>query len=350
MQFPMQFERQYKGPLDADLKVDLLTERDALLVSPTKYSGMVVYVLETDKLYYLNATEDAFVAVGGDVADVDGSTLAEHVANTAVGGVVNGQTFPIGTTLDSFIEALIVKTYYPTITEPTSSMSVSLGNSVESGTTGDITLTISFNRGAITGDDDGGIWNPSLKQDDRAGAANDYEFDTVSNGVVNNKTVLGYVVIDGSNSWSGKVSYDEGPQPLDSKGANYGSPLSAGFINVSKAITGKRNTFYGVDVEPVDSAAIRTLSNAILGAVEGNTFTINIPSGSDRVVFAYPATMRDVSSVKYVEGMNAEVKTVFTKTTVDVEGANGYTAVTYKVYEYVPAGPFTQTVNYQVTI
>ena len=51
-----------------------------------------------------------------------------------------------------------------------------------------------------------------------------------------------------------------------------------------------------------------------------------------RVVFAYPATLRDVTSVSDVNGLGAEVKTAFTKSVVSVEGANNYNATDYKVY------------------
>jgi hypothetical protein len=67
-------------------------------------------------------------------------------------------------------------------------------------------------------------------------------------------------------------------------------------------------------------------------------------------VFAYPDTLRDVSTVKYVEVANSEVKDVFTKTSVNVEGANTYTAIGYKVYRYVPNAPFPNAATYVVTI
>jgi len=51
-----------------------------------------------------------------------------------------------------------------------------------------------------------------------------------------------------------------------------------------------------------------------------------------------------------VEGLNAEVKGVFTKSSVSVEGANGYTPIGYKVYRYTPAVPFQAAATYNVTI
>ena len=69
-----------------------------------------------------------------------------------------------------------------------------------------------------------------------------------------------------------------------------------------------------------------------------------------RQVFAYPATLRDVNSVQDVNGMNAEIKSAFTKYTVDVEGANGYTAKSYKVYVMDMANANDTANTYKVTI
>lgn len=68
------------------------------------------------------------------------------------------------------------------------------------------------------------------------------------------------------------------------------------------------------------------------------------------MIFAYPETLRDVSTIKYVEGMNAEVKGIFGKSVIPVQGANGATAINYKVYTYVPAAPFGANATYNVTV
>ncbi len=77
---------------------------------------------------------------------------------------------------------------------------------------------------------------------------------------------------------------------------------------------------------------------------------IAIPQGTQKVTFAYPETIRDVLSVKYVEGMNVEIKDIFVKTVVNVEGAEGGNGINYKVYTYVPAAPFGANATYNVTV
>jgi hypothetical protein len=160
--------------------------------------------------------------------------------------------------------------------------------------------------------------------------------------------------VDGSNQWAANVQYAVGPQPLDSNGGNFGSPLSAGSLNDIVTVNGRRKAFYGTDsvatVAYTTSNQIRSLSGNTLNPSNGTIFTINIPIGATMVVFAYPATLQNVDSVIYVEGLNAEIKGIFTQTTISVEGANGYTAINYKVYTYIPATAFTDEATYEVTI
>ena len=93
---------------------------------------------------------------------------------------------------------------------------------------------------------------------------------------------------------------------------------------------------------------LATKSNKALA--NGNSINLTIPVGAKRVMFAYPATLRDVSSVLDVNGLNAEIKSGFTKSVVSVEGAAGYQAIDYKVYvlDYANANDAANT--YKVTI
>jgi hypothetical protein len=51
-----------------------------------------------------------------------------------------------------------------------------------------------------------------------------------------------------------------------------------------------------------------------------------------------------------LNGLNAEIISVFTATTLDVKGANGYDAITYDVYTTVFAEPLEKANVYHVTI
>ena len=69
-----------------------------------------------------------------------------------------------------------------------------------------------------------------------------------------------------------------------------------------------------------------------------------------RVVFAYPATIRDVTDVLDKNASSAQIKSAFTMIQVDVEGANDYDAIPYKVY-YQDLANANDTANtYYVTL
>jgi hypothetical protein len=62
--FPLQFERQYSGPLDVNQVFNTTSERNNYLSSPLRYGGQIVSDLETDKVYVLNSSEDAWIEIG----------------------------------------------------------------------------------------------------------------------------------------------------------------------------------------------------------------------------------------------------------------------------------------------
>lgn len=270
--------------------------------------------------------------------------------NTLAGAIAAQTSIQSGTTLTQFAKMLTISTFYPTFTDPTYSITTNQASSVESGSILNILVTYTFNRGTINGKMVGGIWQPLTMQDYRAGAATQYIINGTNLSTTNNTTLSSYNIVDSINSFSGSVAHLIGPQPVDSLSANYGSQYPAATINRSTTITGKRNTFWGVSSLANSSATIRALGNNYLGHVNSNTFTINIPVGATSVCFSYPDSLRFVNSVKYVEGLNAEVKDIFALTYVTVAGANSYSPITYKVYRYVPAEAFTSTATYTVTI
>ena len=104
----------------------------------------------------------------------------------------------------------------------------------------------------------------------------------------------------------------------------------------SGTIKGYRKTFYGTKttkVGEVNSDYIRTgLTGSTSALTAGSKFNVTIPVGAMRVVIAYPATLQDVTSISDVNGLGAEIKSSFTKSTVVVAGANAYTGIEYKVY------------------
>jgi len=64
--FPLQFKRQYSGPLDADNVFTLTSDRVAYLSNPLRYAGQVVFDTQDTTLYYLNSALDTWINVGSN--------------------------------------------------------------------------------------------------------------------------------------------------------------------------------------------------------------------------------------------------------------------------------------------
>ncbi len=118
--------------------------------------------------------------------------------------------------------------------------------------------------------------------------------------------------------------------------------------------SGKRNVFFGADLESnikvSTSSEVRVLAGKVLGGTTGTSFNIEIPVGTKKITIAYTATIRDISTIKYIEASNMEVADTFDLSLINVEGADGFTSIPYKVWTYIPAVPFSTNINYNVTI
>lgn len=164
------------------------------------------------------------------------------------------------------------------------------------------------------------------------------------------------VVTDSTNyKITAKANYGEGAVAKDNLGSDSNPivKIAAGSATkTSGAITGYRNSFYGTVTEKaeVTSTIIRGLTKSNKALANGNTFTVAIPVGAVRVIFAYPATLEDVASVKDVNGLNAEIKSAFTKSTVTVAGAGADAGIEYKVYVTDFADPVEKANSYTVKI
>ena len=251
---------------------------------------------------------------------------------------------PGGTLQDFFNKFVDEKN--PTTTDPSVSLTFSQAKAYEVGTKVTPNYSASLNPGSYTYGPATGITAKAWSISDTAGHSA-----TTASG-----SFAQFQVTDGiSYKITAKATYDAGAVPV----TNTGNPYTAGQIAAgsksatSGAVTGYRNTFYGTLTAKSDitSDIVRGLaSKSGKTLVNGNSFTVTIPVGALRVVIAYPATLRDVTSIKDVNGMNAEISSSFTKQTVAVEGANDYTAKDYKVYTMDFASANDTANKYTVTI
>lgn len=233
-----------------------------------------------------------------------------------------------------------------TPTAPAVTLTFGQAKAYEVGTTVSPTYSASLSAGSYTYGPATGITATSWEVTDTAGNSA-----TTASG-----SFADVVVADGTNyKITAKATYGEGAVAKDNLGSD-SSPavkIAAGTATkTSGAITGYRNTFYGSVTEKAEltSTIIRGLTKSNKALTNGNSFTVSIPVGAKRVIFAYPATLRDVNSVKDVNGLNAEIKSAFTKTTLTVAGAGADAGIEYKVYTTDFADPVAKANSYTVQI
>ena len=303
-----------------------------------------------------------YVYDGTNIVAMDGNYSAENVYladditmagnYTQVGNLTKTQTgtSTFSTKGKSVAEAfteIFSKRLQPTITaQPAVSLTFSQAKAYEVGTVVTPTYSASLSAGSYTYGPATGITAQTWEVTNTAGGSA-----TTATGTFDNVTV-----VDGiSYTITAKATYNEGAVANDNLGSPSNPVIKIAASSASKtssAITGYRNTFYGTTTNKtaLDSDTIRTLTKSGKALANGNKFTITIPVGAVRVVFAYPATLRDVTSVTDTNGLGAEVKSAFTMQKMVVKGAGSDAGIEYKVYTTEFAGPVETANTYNVTI
>lgn len=334
------------------------TEVLATITSPGKGDAAIVKrVISEGKKSYT-----AYVYDGTKWEAMDGNYNASNVYldaditmagnYTQVGNLAKTQTGTAtfatkGKSVADVLTEIFSKRLQPgTPTAPAVTLTFGQAKAYEVGTTVSPTYSASLSAGSYTYGPATGITATSWEISDTAG----HTADTATGSFAD------VVVADNTNyKITAKANYGEGAVAKDNLGAD-SSPvvkIAAGSATkTSGAITGYRNTFYGTVTEKAEitSTIIRGLTKSNAALANGSPFTVNVPAGAVRVIFAYPATLQDVSSVKDVNGLNAEIKSAFTKSTVTVAGAGSDAGITYKVYSTDFADPVTKPNSYTVKI
>jgi hypothetical protein len=279
--------------------------------------------------------------LGTVVAGGGALTAPLAVIDVSQGVYNNGQTIPAGTSLETVIKNMLQKEIAAVYNQPSVSISASGSTTLEFGTDVSSTISGSFSRGD-------------------AGALTAYRVKVDGTVVQTGAAVSAYAAsfrLTASKSFVAEADYAVGAQLNNNMGAPSGTPIAAGTkTSNTVTFTPARAAFYGADT--LTSAAnsselVRAVGTApVLGIQNGSTFSISVPVGTRRITIAYPATLRALTSVAYVEAGNAPVKDTFTEgAPVSVEGAtSGSTAVAYRVYTYIPSIAFGSAATYTVTI
>lgn len=304
------------------------------------------------------AEKTAYEYNGTQWVALDGNYNAENVyfaqdliTTSAIGNITltNGQaTIPAaGKNLKQVFDAIFVKEKNPTITQPSVSVSCPQAKAYEVGENVTPSYTATLNAGSYQYGPATGItataWDVQNSNSNQL-TTNTGSFDAIQ------------VTDDTDYYITATASYNAGAIPVTNVGNEYAAgQIQAGSKSGTSAhITGYRKGFYGTLTTKdgaIDSALVRALtSNTTSAPAKGNVWNLSIPAGAIRLVFAYPASLGDVASVQDSNGMNAEVKTAFTKNTVSVEGANSYAGVNYNVYVYDMAEAVTTPNTYKITL
>lgn len=318
-----------------------------------KVVGQILIGSDTGNMY-LNTSDSQTIQLGGNGENINlnpnqiifpNGQLTTYPLGKVELENGSGVLIEPGGTLQDFFDKLVYE-QNPTITEPSISLTFDQAGEYEVGTRIIPTYKATLNPGSYSYGPATGVTATSWMVSDI--------FENIVTTATGNFTEL-QVSDTISYTITARVNYGAGNIPLTNLKNEYpiGQILAGSKSAISQALTGYRNTFYGTltSKENLTSNIIRHLngkSNQDLFA--GKSFTIAIPVNAMRVIIAYPATLRDLTSVKDVNGMSAEIVSSFKKQIIAIEGANNYTAIDYKVYYLDFANPNDKINKFIVTI
>lgn len=305
-------------------------------------------VIGPQDILFLDNREIGWIAKDGSTVISTSRTQEAITVNGVTSlGIADGATISAGTSLDEFVRMVVQKAIPATYTKPSLSIANNGGQAsgnVEAGTTITPKLKATF-----TKNDAGDLTSIVIKK----GSSE------VANGTESPLTYTGEDIIIGDETIMFSASADYADAPVKTNNLGQESKenwFTAGSINSSNySITGKRNLFYGTgvgSVPEVTSDMVRGLVNKKLAPSQGISFNINVTVGQQYIVIAYPANIRDINNVTYVEANDSGMASNFTKTTIDVADARGGSngAMSYKVYTYAMAVPAAAAMTFKVTI
>lgn len=297
-------------------------------IRPTKHSTSRCNYKNDIECFLLEFSSILSIGIPHSEIDIDGSLSLES-ENPVQNKVVTKAIVELNTSLKELqinVEELQFPTVNPTFTAPSASMSLSSYAAVQevgADAPSEDNFSTLFNAGQII--------LSGEKQNDRAGSLDTdksfiYYGDNVSN------VVLPTEVAEGNTSYKYRAVYAEGPQPVDSKGNNYATPLAAGYVDSSAVTVNGTWPWYASTANasaenPVVKQSLVSWSS-ILGAMSTGKFTVQ-PSGTLPQVFKLPRPLVALQMLNTISGQMDTIGT--TDYTESTEVINGRT---YYVYTY----------------
>lgn len=235
--------------------------------------------------------------------------------------------------LRQFLSDLFAKAKNPSVTQPSMSVKLNEAGAKEVGTRVTPSYSISFNAGSYEYGPATGVTVSSYS------VVGNNSGSTVTDKLTTPTGKFDAITVEDSTSYgvAASVAHTGGVAPKNNLGEEVAElKIKAGTIGyTSSRITGYRNSFWGSVTSKTGSptsATIRGLSgkrNGIMSA--GFTGDATESVGAMRVIIAVPSP-RTITSIKDVNGLNAEAFSAFKHEVVQVEGASKFTPMAYNVY------------------
>lgn len=294
----------------------------------------IKYNPETNTLIYYNGSEWITLedALGGGA----GEALTEDltVAGVTVGNLTPGKVLPSGSTAIDILKEMLVKVVAPTYTAPSVKISSNI-TSIEVGKSISPTITVTFTK------NDGGNATSCVIKDGNNIISEQY---TIKLPAFN---------ISGDKTYSATVSYGDGPI----KNNNVGKPDPTGQIKAgskTSSVTIKAyRPYFGFaasDYNAPTAEYIRSKTTSGLNLSTNGTIKVVTQPNSRIVCFAYPATLRECTKIRYEDLNDDNNKTAFTYTTLSIPDANGQNPINYRVYYYISPVEFGLNATFTLTV
>lgn len=307
-------------------QVSTLPEASAALVgtiyqyvgatTATLTKGYFYQCIHDGALYYW---EEVPVQSGGGSGS--GGELTRTLSVTeAVGGIKVGDQYVAGDAIEDLLHDMLDPVAYPTLTNPSASMSAPGSKVLETGSTANVTMTVEFNRGSIS---------PAYGTSGcRAGNATGY---AMNGGTAQMENTFAVTVSASQKTYQATVTYSAGEQPKDSTGANYDSPLPAGSVNTNTI------SYEFVDALWANTASIDTIAklNLVSKSAKQKDFVFPAQTIANPEVFDVPAswTVTAVQVKNDLSGQYEDALAQFTVTDTTHDDAAG-NSVAYKRYTF----------------
>lgn len=327
----------------------LTGNKDAIpgkITDGTIIPGDFIVTKDTDELCFIDKqSEQNFIKCR--------SENAYTLNGTSLGALEDGATIPVGISLDELLNLITKKAVHPDYIAPVVSIAKAAtgtaGGSYEAGTAIQPDFVATY-----TKNDGGDMTNIEILKKVGAAAAI-----SISNGTVSpfNEDGAEFILGDETIAYIAKATYAQGPVKQNNLGEDdpVGQILPGSKESAAITYKGFRKAFFGSGVGAagiIDSGKVRALNGTLNAPVVNSSFTFTVPVGSQHIIFAYPANLRDVHEVLYVNLNDNSMAANFTKSEVNVADARGGAEgmMPYKVYVYETAGPTEAEMTFKITI